>query len=194
MQNNIFGKHTGFQVAVDLNLSYLQWVHAQALCGKHVANLSCADAERQCPKCSVSRGVRVTASDSHARVYHSEFRSDHMDNALVCRTFFKEPYVELRSIVVQGLRHSFGLQIPIRPGLIGCWNDVVDRRNCSVGKQHAQVALSQHVAGLRTGYFMDQVQADKQLILSGLQLTDRMLIPNLVIECTDSHFYPSYVK
>jgi hypothetical protein len=86
---------------------------------------------------------------------------------------------KLVTVALDGAHHAFGLLVGVRTSPRIGRNDVVDGRECSIGQQHREFLLAEHLEGLRAGDFVNQVQADKQLRLPGRQLAHGVRLPNL---------------
>ena len=64
-------------------------------------DLTRADAEGQCAKGPVGRGVRISADDRHARLGDAQFGPDHVDDPLILVTPGKNSYAELVAVLLE---------------------------------------------------------------------------------------------
>ena len=162
------------------HLTQLRLGHREALRGQHVAHLRGADAEGDGADGAVRGGVAVAAGDGHARLGEAELGADHVHDALLARRHVEEWQVELLHVANHVDRHLLRQGIGVGAGLVGRRNDVIERAEGALGHPHLELAVLQHLEGLRRRHLVDQVQADQELRLPRRQRPDRMGFPNLV--------------
>ena len=72
---------------------------------------------------------------------------------------------EIPTVFLDGRHHFLSQAVGERTGLAEGRNDVVDRRQSTLGVHDFQPPVAQHLKRLRAGHFMNQVLADEQLRL-----------------------------
>ena len=84
-EDDVLGGDAGLQRAVHLHLEGLRLALQQALRGQHVLHFAGADAEGQRAERAVRGRVAVAADHGHAGLRESQFRPDHVHDALLAR-------------------------------------------------------------------------------------------------------------
>ena len=98
----------GGQAAFDADFQRLRLVLQERLRGQHVLDLAGADAEGQRAEGPVRGRVAVAADDRHARLRQSQFRPDHMDDALVAVVQIVKADAEILAVLPQACRSAGG--------------------------------------------------------------------------------------
>ena len=108
-----------------------------------------SNAKCQRPKCAVRAGVAVAADNGHARLRQSQFRADHVHDALLGGIHIEQRHAELFAVLLQGLnlprRNGIGDGRAARLG----GNVVVDRRDRALRLAHLATGHSQSLERLR---------------------------------------------
>ena len=90
-----------------------------------------------------------------------------MDDTLPVIVETRQSDAELTTISLQSHEHVFGEHIEKRPRPLECRDDVIDRTEGAIRSRHAPAPRTQGIEGLRRGDFVDQVQPDEKLRLTG---------------------------
>ena len=149
--------------AVHVHLEGLRLALQQALRGQHVLHFAGADAERQRAERAVRGRVAVAADHRHAGLRESQFRADHVHDALLARCARRG----------SGCRTRVQLVSSCASCLAAIWstmgsersdggNAVVGGGDGQIGPPHLEAALAQALEGLRRRHFVHQVQVDEQ--------------------------------
>ncbi len=132
VKHQVFGRHAGVQLPVDLQFERLWEALQQRLCGKHVLDLAGADAERQSPKRAMGRSMAVAANDGHPRLRVAQLGTDDMDNTLLRVVQVVVLDAKLLAIVAKRIDLFFRDQVENRQAAIGRRHIVVSRCNSSL--------------------------------------------------------------
>ena len=84
VQDDVLRRDAFLQLTVNGDLEILRLALQQALAGEHMADFRCADAESQSAERAMRGSVAVAADDGLAGLRHSKFRTDDVDDALLC--------------------------------------------------------------------------------------------------------------
>ena len=106
-ENDVLGRDAGLQRAIHAHLEGLRLALQQALRGQHVLHFAGADAEGQRAERAVRGGVAVAADHGHAGLRESQFRADHVDDALPVAVHAQAADAELAAVGFQ-LRELLG--------------------------------------------------------------------------------------
>src|SRR4051795_7142742 len=82
IQDDVFGRYTGLELAFDANLVGLRPALQQALCRKHVLHFAGADTERERAERTMGGGVAVSADNGHTWLRRADLRTDDVHDAL----------------------------------------------------------------------------------------------------------------
>ena len=180
---HVLSVHAGLETAGEIDAANLELSHRERLCGERVCNLTRADAEGQRAKRPVRGGVRIAAGNRHSRLREPAFGADHMHDALL--TFFRREKVDtvIGGVLLDMLEHLFSqwiLQRPLPAGA-GSGDNVIDCGKCTLGKGHRKPLLAEHRKRLWRGDLMNEMQPDKELILSRRQLPYAVPVKNLMV-------------
>ena len=103
-----------------------------------------------------------------------------VDDALAAGGEIEQRDVVLAAVALERRRHLFSHRVGERPRLRTGRHNVVDGGERPLRGADAPTAGAQHVEGLRTGDFMDQMQTNVKLRLPGWKLAHRVLIPHFL--------------
>jgi len=137
----------------------------------------------------VGRRVGVTAGDRHPGLGQSQFRGDDVGDTLFARLEAEERDTVLGDVALQGRQHLLGLLVRQRSlaFLRFSGRDVVGRRERPVRVGDVDVAFPEHAERLRARHFVDEMQADEQLVLPVGQLRYLVLLPYRVVQRILAH-------
>ena len=124
--------------------------------------------------------MAVAARDRHPRLREPELWTDDVHDALLHRVGEVQLDAEFFAVALERHRHFFRHHVQKRTALRAGGHDVIDRRDCALGKCYFPSVLPHHVERLRAGDFVNQVQTDEQLRLSARQRAHLMCVPHLV--------------
>ena len=105
--------------------------------------------------------MTVAANDGHAGLCETLFWSDDVHNALSVVVETIEFDAEFVAVDFNRGHHLFREVVGKRSSLVGGWDNVINGGDGSVWKTNLQPAISQNAKRLRTGHFMNEVQADE---------------------------------
>ena len=136
-----------------------------------------ADAEGQRAERAVGGGVAVAADDGHAGLRESEFRADHVDDALPVAVHAEAANAEFGAVGFELVELFGGDLVDDGQRAIRGGNAVVGGGDGEIGTADFEAALAQALEGLRRGDFVDQVQVDEQQGGSAGLLVDYVRVP-----------------
>ena len=141
---------------------------------------------RQSAQRTVSRGVRITADDGHARQRCTLLRANHVHDTLTDIVHIQLCDTKAFAVVIQGfyldtrdrINDPFQALATLR---LGGRNVVV--RRCQIGIRSPRLApgQSQPLKGLRRCHFVDQLAIDIDQRGTVVALFHQMRIPELVV-------------
>ena len=159
----------------------------QALRRQHVFHFAGADAECERAERAVRRGVAVAADDGAARLRDSEFRPDHVHDALIPAVHVEQIDAELLAVFRERLELCGGVRIEHRQGAVFRRNRVVHHRKCQFWPAHLAPMGLQSGKGLWRGGFMNQMPVDvNERRLAGL-LVDDVRFPDFFVQRARRH-------
>ena len=146
--------------------------------GEKVADLSRADAERDCSEGTVGGGVRVAAGDRRPGLGNPLLRPDDVNNPLFPRSEIEVGDTEFVGVLLKLLDHCVGQRIfEGFLSLVG-GDDVVDSGEGAVRVFYLEAKIPEHTEGLRAGDLVDEVGSDEELGLAIGQCADAVRVPN----------------
>ena len=163
MKDQILGEHTISEVIFHPDPTHLEFVHRQALTGKHITHLAGADPEGNRTERSMRGGMGITTGNSHSRLGQPQFWSNHMHNSLTTAAQPIEGDAMASTIPLEGAEHLLGQRISERSLLTDGRNDVINGGHRAFWAAHRQTLVIQCCKCLRAGHLVNQVQTDKQL-------------------------------
>ena len=181
MQDHVLGGDARRELAGHGNPPDFQRVHGERLACQDIPHLTGTDPERNTTKRAMSRGVAVATANRHARLGQSQFRADHVNDPLGARRRRKVLDAMLTGRIAQYLDHLLGHIVGQWPRLVVGWDDVIHGRKGARRIGHLQLLVRQHSKRLRTRDLVNQMECDKELILSVVELTDHMIVPDLLV-------------
>ena len=181
-QDDVLGGHPGGQVPVDGDGHGAGLGLGKGLGGEDMFHFGGADPERQGAERPMGRGVGVAADDGHARLGHSLFGADHMNDALAGVIQSVQGDAELLAVVNQGVDLLFGKGVADGKSPSGGGHAVVDGGQRQVGPAHRPSVQPEPVEGLGRGDLMNQVQVDVYQGRFALDLPHQMAVPYLFEE------------
>ena len=184
MQGHVLGKDAWSQFSRNFDPSDLGTTEGQRLSRQDISHLAGPNPEGDRTKRAMRAGMAVATGNGHAGLGQSLLGPDNMDHSLPVVLQVEQPDAEVAAVLFDGRHHFFGQSIGKRSQLDIGGNNMVDGRQGPLGKHHRQVAIPQHRKCLRTGHFVNQMQPDEKLRLSGRERTNRVQIPNLVEQIT----------
>ena len=110
-QNHILAGHTRAQLAVHLYQHVLHLLLDQALGRQNMLHFRRADTMSQTAKSAVSRSMRITADNAHARQRRTLLRPNHVHDALALILDLELENPEFVTVLVQRLHLSAGHRI-----------------------------------------------------------------------------------
>ena len=128
----------------------------------------------------MGRGVAVPAGDGHAGLGQALLRTDHVDDALAIIIETEERNTELPAIGLDSDHHLFGQGIDEGPLLGVGGNNVIHGSEGPRGDPDSQPSAAEILEGLWARDLVDERQAYEKLGLACGQLTDRVLVPDLL--------------
>src|ERR1700691_3528991 len=131
--------------------------------------------------------MRIAAHDGHAWLGDTEFGTDHVDDALVLVTSWKEGDAELRTVLVESLELAPRDRVFDRGREGGRGDIVVGRRQREVGAANAATVQAQAVKGLGTGHLVDEVEVDIEECRLALRSDDDVVLPYFFVKSFSSH-------
>ncbi|MEY9486030.1 hypothetical protein RKD26_001824 [Streptomyces calvus] len=187
-QDQVLGRDTLGQFAVDGDRHGLRAGHGQRLGGQHVLDLGGADAEGQAAEGAVRGGVGVAADHRHAGLGEAQLRADDVHDALLDVAQRVQPDAELGAVLAQRLQLDPGDRVG--DGLVDVEGGgvVVLGRDGEVEAAHGAAALAEAVEGLRAGHLVQQVQIDEEEVGLALGAPDDVVVPDLLRECPTHRF------
>ena len=105
MQRDILGIDSGSKFAIDIDTADLGLANCHCLCGQHIPHLTCTNAKSDCTKCTMSRGMGVTAGDGGTWLSDALLGTDDVYNPLIAGRQIKEGYACLSTVLTQFLHH-----------------------------------------------------------------------------------------
>ena len=145
-------------------------------------HLTRADAEGERPQGAVRGGVAVAADDRHARLRDSQFRADHVHDALIGITQIEQPHAELEAVVAERVDLLLRDRIGDRKPPVGRGDVVVGCGEGGIRPPHAAAGQSQPLEGLRARHFMDEVPVDVEQRQFAGRGADDVGVPDLVVQ------------
>jgi hypothetical protein len=146
-------------------------------------DLTCADAKRKRSECAVRTGVTIATHNRHPRLRQSQFRTNHMHDALLGGIDIEESDVELATILTQ-YGNLFGSEwIRNWEGAISRWNIVIYSGYREIWPSHRAIIFTQTVEGLRRSYFVNQVKIDEKQCRMAQLLPHDMCVPEFFKQC-----------
>ena len=180
-QDDVFGRHAGGQLAINVDRHRLEWPQRQRLRRQHMFDLRGADTHCQRTECAMGRGVTVTTDDRHSRLGKTQLRSDDVHDALFDVAHRIEPDAEFFAVTSQCLdlyaRHRIGDRLVDVDG----GHVVVFSGKRQIGAVHRASGQAQTVEGLRAGDLVHQMQVDiDQVGTRALPGDHNVVVPNLL--------------
>src|SRR5208283_4147773 len=166
-----------------IDLHCLRSLLGKALRGKHVLHFRRSNSEGERSKGAVCAGMAVAAHDGHPGLSQTQFRPDHVHDALIRRIHVEEPDGEFPAVVLQrgNLLSRDGIGNRSSPRL---------RRNVVVHGSyrprrlpHFSSRRPQTVEGLRRSHLMNQMQIDIKDWRPASGLSHQMSLPDLLEQC-----------
>src|SRR5262245_38308411 len=103
-----------------------------------------------------------------------------MNDALIAAVEAVERNPEFAAVAFERRHHLFGEHIQKRTPLIERRDDVIDGGKGSIRKCHRSAPRSEHVEGLRTRDFMDEMEADEELCLTRGEPAHGVAVPDFL--------------
>jgi len=127
--------------------------------------------------------VRIAAGNRHAWLRESAFGADHMHDALLA--FFRREKVDtvIGGVLLDMLEHLLGQRILQGPlsTRAGGGDDMIHRGKGAFWERYGKLLLAEHRKRLWRGDLMNEMQPDKELILSRRQLPHAVPVKNLMV-------------
>ena len=180
MKNDILGVDAGGELAVDINAADLGLADCHGLGGKHVADLTCSNAEGNGAEGSVSGGMGVTAGDRGAGLGDTLLGADDVDNALIARGKVEECNAGLGAVFSEFLHHRVGERIGEGFRTLVGRNNMIDSGEGAVRVEDFQAKISHHPEGLRACHLMNEVSADQKLSPAVGERANGVFLPDLI--------------
>ena len=180
IEHEVLRRDPGVQRPLDPQFERLRLGLPQRLRGEHVLHLARADAEGERPQGAVRGGVAVAADDRHARLGDSQFRADHVHDALIGITQIEQAHAELEAVVAERVDLLLRDRIGDRKPPVGRGDVVVGCGEGGIRPPHAAAGQSQPLEGLRAGHFVDEVPVDVEQRQFAGRGADDVGVPDLV--------------
>jgi hypothetical protein len=163
-EDDVLGRDTWAQRAVDVDRHRLERPQRKRLGGQNVLDLGRADAERHRTERAVRGSVTVAADHGHSRLGQAELRADDMHDALLVVAHLVERDAELGAVAAKRLDLDAGDRIGDRQLDVDRRHIVILGRHSEIGAADRAAGLTQAVERLRAGHFVHEVQVDVEEI------------------------------
>ena len=188
-EGDILGRHTGAQLAGDLDLHVLALALDQRLGRQNMLNLGRADAMGQSAERAMGGGVAVAADHGHARQGPALLGADDMHDALAHVRHRIIVNAEILGVLVKRLNlnaavfgHGGGIGTVKRGGHV-----VVRHGNGLFGRAYRAFGHAQPFKGLRAGDLMHKMAVDIKQAGAIVGLVGDMGIPDFIIKRLGGH-------
>ena len=169
----------------------LGFVLLHALRGQHVFDFARADAESQSAERAVRRGVAVAANDCLPGLRETQFRADHVHDALVVAEHVEQRDAGFAATAFQGVKLPARGRIQNRQIAVLGRDRMVHDGEGQVGPAHFAAGGLQSRKRLRGRHFMNEVTVDVNERRFSGRLADEVRLPNFPVHRTRIHICAS---
>ena len=151
------------------------------MCGQHVPDLARADPKGKRTKGRMGACMTIPAGQGHSRLGKPKLRPDNVNDPLPMAVQAVKFDAKLGDILLQGLQQFFGLGVQEGAGTHVRRHNMVNRGKGPLRKGNIKALFSQHVECRSGSDLMNQMKANKNLILASGKPLHCMRFPDLIV-------------